>query len=378
MSIRQCPRCNSFSVRRSRRRGFVEFMLPLLLMRPYRCSDCFRRHYGFTLRSRDGYAPPRWKEVIHPLAQAVRLACLLLVVGGVAFLFSSPGYGLKLLDGMAGSHVQTSGLEFAEQADGTPALVRQQPSGMTTSSPEAVVGPAPISSAFELAAYRAGTLLSLPFVPQRQPVGSLRASGEVLVNEFRVPETATVYPGDVVRTGLGGSAGLEVPDKGTILISPRTRISFNPSGYFANLTEGAVSLKTTKPVTNFQIQISQFVVIPESEVENVAAEIGRAADGSARVKALTGSVGVIDLDGVQTVFLYAGEEVAISPDGVLSKVGVAPQSTATATPQPAGPEARRTPTRWLYLAGAGGGAAAIAAALAGGGQGTQSVSPSIP
>ena len=353
-------------------------MLPLFLMRPYRCSDCFRRHYGFILRSRHGYAPPRWKEVIHPLAQAVPLAGLLLVVVGVAFLFSTPSYGLKLLDGMAGSHVCRSGLEFAEQTDATPARAGRQPSGLTVSSPQLVVGPAPIGGPFELAAYKAETLFSLPLVPQRQPVGSLRASGEVWVNDFRVPETATVYPGDALRTGLGGSAGLEVPDKGTILISPQTQISFNPSGYFANLTEGAVSLKTTEPVTNFQIRIGQFVVIPESDVENVAAEIQRAADGLARVRALTGSVGVIDLDGVQTVFISAGEEVAISPDGVLSRVGVAPQPPAPAMPQPAGPEVRTIPTRWLYLAGAGGGAAAIAAALAGGGEGTQSVSPSIP
>lgn len=378
MSIRQCPRCNSFSVRRSRRRGFVEFMLPLFLMRPYRCSVCFRRHYGFILRSRHGYAPPRWEEAIHPLAQAVPLACLLLVVGVVTFLFSSPSYGLKLLDGMAGSHVHTGGLEFAEQTDATPALVRQQPSGMTTSSPEAVVGPAAMGDTFALAAHRRGSLFSLPLVPQRQPIGSLRASGEVLVNEFRVPETTTVYPGDAVRTGLDGSAGVEVPNKGTILISPQTQISFNPSGYLAKLTEGSVSLKTTKPVTDFQIQIGQFVVIPQPDVENVAAEIERTADGSARVKALTGSVGVIDLGGVQTVFISAGEEVVISSDGVLSRVGAAPRLPAPPTPQPAGPEVRSIPTRWLYVAGAGGGAG-VAVALAAGGDGASpTLSPSIP
>jgi len=240
------------------------------------------------------------------------------------------------------------------------------------------VGPAPIGGPFELAAYKAGTLFSLRLVPQRQPVGSLRASGEVWVNEVRVPETATIYPGDVVRTGLGGSAGLEVPNKGTILIYPQTQISFNPSGYFANLTEGTVSLKTTGPVTDFQIQISQFVVIPESDVENVAAEIERAADGSARVKALGGSVGIIDLDGTQTVFISTGEEVAISPDGVLTRVGAAPQPPAPAMPQPAGPEVRTIPTRWLYLAGAGGGAAVAVALAAGGNSGSPALSPSIP
>lgn len=181
-----------------------------------------------------------------------------------------------------------------------------------------------------------------------------------------------------MRTGPGGSAGLEVPYKGTILISAQTQISFNASGYFSNLSEGAVSLKTTEPVTNFQIQIGQFVVIPQPEVENVAAEIERAADGSARVKALDGSVGVIDLDGVQTVFISAGEEVAISPDGVLSRVGVAPRLPAPATPQPPGPAVRTISTRSLYLAGAGGGAAVAVALAAGGNSGNPTLSPSVP
>jgi hypothetical protein len=377
MSIRQCPCCRSVSVRRSRRRGFVEFVLPLFLMRPYRCSVCFRRHYGFIFRSRHGYATPRWNEVIHPLAQAVPLACLPLVVVGVAFLFSSPGYALKLLDGVAGSRVHTSRLGFTEQVGATHALAPRQPSGLTVSSAQHAVQPAPFDGPFELAAYRAETLFSLPLAPQRQPVGSLHSSGEVLVNDFRVPETATVYPGDAVRTGLDGNAGLEVPNKGTILISPQTQVSFNASGYFASLTEGVVTLKTTGPVANFQVQIGKFVVIPESDVENVAAEIERAADGSAHIRALGGSVGVIDLDGVQTVFISADEEITVSPDGVLSRSGVPSQPPPPAMPQPAGPELGAIPRSWLYMGAAGGAAVAVALA-AGGGSGTQSLSPSIP
>lgn len=51
MFPRQCPRCKSSDIHRSRRRGpFERAMLRPLLLRPYRCWSCCRRHYGSTLR----------------------------------------------------------------------------------------------------------------------------------------------------------------------------------------------------------------------------------------------------------------------------------------------------------------------------------------
>jgi hypothetical protein len=48
MHIRICPRCRSYDVHRSRRRGFIErFLLPLVLKRPYRCDGCNSRYYGY-------------------------------------------------------------------------------------------------------------------------------------------------------------------------------------------------------------------------------------------------------------------------------------------------------------------------------------------
>lgn len=42
----QCPDCGSQVGFRSRRRSFVErYILPLLLLQPVRCGDCFRRDY---------------------------------------------------------------------------------------------------------------------------------------------------------------------------------------------------------------------------------------------------------------------------------------------------------------------------------------------
>ena len=45
--LRCCPSCNSLDVRRSHRRGLFELIvLPLFLLRPFRCEDCTKRHYN--------------------------------------------------------------------------------------------------------------------------------------------------------------------------------------------------------------------------------------------------------------------------------------------------------------------------------------------
>jgi hypothetical protein len=45
--LRCCPSCKSFDVRRSHRRGWFEILvLPLILLRPFRCEDCTKRHYN--------------------------------------------------------------------------------------------------------------------------------------------------------------------------------------------------------------------------------------------------------------------------------------------------------------------------------------------
>ena len=50
---RRCPMCGSMDVLRSKRRTLVEFLiLPLLLLRPFRCQKCSARHFGFLFRKR--------------------------------------------------------------------------------------------------------------------------------------------------------------------------------------------------------------------------------------------------------------------------------------------------------------------------------------
>jgi hypothetical protein len=46
--IRCCPKCNSYDVRRSHRKGLLESLfLPLFLLRPFRCNACQSRHINF-------------------------------------------------------------------------------------------------------------------------------------------------------------------------------------------------------------------------------------------------------------------------------------------------------------------------------------------
>lgn len=47
LMVRCCPACRSFDVRRSHRRSLLEVVvLPLVLLRPFRCEDCGKRHYN--------------------------------------------------------------------------------------------------------------------------------------------------------------------------------------------------------------------------------------------------------------------------------------------------------------------------------------------
>lgn len=57
--IRSCPFCESTRVRRSERRGvFERLVLRLLLLRPFRCETCTRRHYNFFFARRAGVPEP--------------------------------------------------------------------------------------------------------------------------------------------------------------------------------------------------------------------------------------------------------------------------------------------------------------------------------
>jgi len=62
---RQCPLCGSEDVVRSHRHGVLEWtVLPLLLLRPFRCRECCARHLGFFFRRR------QWRQATRAVAEA--------------------------------------------------------------------------------------------------------------------------------------------------------------------------------------------------------------------------------------------------------------------------------------------------------------------
>jgi len=60
-----CPSCGSGKIYRSRRKGFVEFVLGwLFFIRPYRCESCDERFFRLRL-SRARNAPDRPLRLSH-------------------------------------------------------------------------------------------------------------------------------------------------------------------------------------------------------------------------------------------------------------------------------------------------------------------------
>ena len=63
---RQCPQCASYAVVATRKKAddFELFVLPLLFMRPYRCTRCGSRHYNLSWARRNFTATPPGGEQV--------------------------------------------------------------------------------------------------------------------------------------------------------------------------------------------------------------------------------------------------------------------------------------------------------------------------
>jgi hypothetical protein len=210
-----------------------------------------------------------------------------------------------------------------------------------------------------------------PSEPERPPVGSLTAVGEAYVNEVKVPQVATVFYGDSLRTGNGG-ATLNVVGKGVLTFSANTVVAFNEvefSGYFMTLKQGTVSFHSFIDVKNFEILIGNYVVSPDARAD-AGGMIERHADGSATIQCSLGSVGVISTEGPESIYLNSGQEAYVLPDGKLTTNKPAPYSPTGSTQAPSSNK-----TLWILLAGGGGAAAAVIAIVESGGN---SASPSNP
>jgi hypothetical protein len=68
-----CQDCGSDVGFRSRRRTFSErYFLPVFLLRPVRCAECFRRNYRLIFVSVKDRLPETLKKVAAPVPQSKR------------------------------------------------------------------------------------------------------------------------------------------------------------------------------------------------------------------------------------------------------------------------------------------------------------------
>ncbi len=214
-------------------------------------------------------------------------------------------------------------------------------------------------------------------IPAREPLGSLSATGEVYLNGARVSGEVTLFVGDSLRTGADGAASVTVSGRGMLIVAKQTEVSFaSEPRYFAELRHGAVGFRSLVGARNFALRIGCFIVVPVTDTE-VAADIERAPDGTTRVNCTKGSLGMVSVEGPESIFLHPGEVANISPECRLSTTALVPGAPPAGAP-PAAPAPQGISHKGLIILGvAAGGAAAAAAALATRG-GKAAVSPSTP
>jgi hypothetical protein len=208
----------------------------------------------------------------------------------------------------------------------------------------------------------------------RRPLGPLGAAGEVYINNSPAPSQSTISAGDTVRTGDRGLATFTMSGQGSIGIKPNTEVSFvDDSKYVAVLHRGALTVHFFALATpRFRLRVLNYFVAGQPGTK-ATAEINQTREDAATVYCLSGSIGVMELEGHEVSFLQAGQLLEIES---VAGEAAPPQIPA---PSPAAPEEKKGHrTAWIVLGlAAGGGAAGAAAALAGGG-GHRTVSPSTP
>ncbi len=374
-----CPQCKSLSIHRSRRRGLYEhIVVRLMLLRPYRCWSCDYRHYGYLfLRKNHGtrsYASTS-ATLLRQIPKTIPLLPLLLFV---PWALASTGSDLMLL-----------GLTLTAPASVTASMPENSPSPQP--GPQALpkarvlsmIIPAdappwrsePSTSPQDKPAGKPELSPSRPAPAVQVALGTVSSTGEVMLNGARVPQLATIYADDTIGTGADGNAVIKLQGKGDIQVYPETQIKLpNSPRYLAQLEHGQISFRPLGQVKGFQVRVGNFVIVPDPGSPETTANVERDAGGLTRVKAVQGSVGIIELEGPRTSFIRGGQEMSFTADGGIVGGG------APSQPSPVTPKSARTgdghSTKILLGVGAAG-AAGAAVALAGGGS-TPSVSPFTP
>jgi hypothetical protein len=205
-------------------------------------------------------------------------------------------------------------------------------------------------------------------------LGTVTSTGEVALNGARVLQLATIYADDTVETGANGNAALKLQGKGEIWVHPGTLVKFPDSPrYLAQLEHGQVSLRPLPDGKGFHLRVGNYVIVPDPDIPETAAIVGTGAGNRVHVKAVQGSVRIIDLDGTWIAHLQNGQERSFVSDRNFA--GGTSSHPSTATPELAKSGGGRT---GLILLGVGAAGAAGAAVGLSGGDSTPSVSPFTP
>jgi hypothetical protein len=211
---------------------------------------------------------------------------------------------------------------------------------------------------------------------QKVVLGSLSSVGEVYVNDFLAPSESTIFSGDRVRTEQTGTATFTVSGRGTLKISPQSRVVFSGNYQFiAELELGTVVLNSTAGGSGMIMRIGAFVLVPSFPREqSIASKVDRTPDGSFIVSCFDGSAGVLTLEGRSGQFLHSGQSLQVSSN----KQGEQELSTAfIGRHKPKYALEKTPPERFLLgLAGTGGVVVAIDQLIQS--RGKQPVSPSAP
>jgi hypothetical protein len=213
----------------------------------------------------------------------------------------------------------------------------------------------------------------------KEALGSLSSVGEVYVNDVPAPAESTLFTGDVLRTGVTGTATFSTSGKGSFKITSRSQLVFTGSPqYVAELKSGTVVMSSLSGPSGINLRAGKYVVVAVTQGDQSTSKIDTAADGSFLVTCVEGSVGVLPIDGPNGLFLQVGQSINITPQGELAATkSPAPQpSTPTQTTAPNNVQ-KKSYTGWIILAAAGAGGVGAVAALAGH-KSSPPVSPATP
>jgi hypothetical protein len=209
-------------------------------------------------------------------------------------------------------------------------------------------------------------------VPDHKGIGSIQLQGAVTLNGVSAASGATVFAGDLVRTGPDGSALVSLPGRGSIVVAADSELIF-PSvsigSHFVVLHRGKVAFRLLPEASETTAEIGGLVLRPVIG-QGVEFEVVIAGDGSAVVQCLSGSVGIIQIQGANSTFLNAGQSAKISVNGSVELIQApgappagtpAPNTTQSSVPPPSGKSHTAVILLVVGIAGVGAAVAVIVA-----------------